>query len=283
MSLHANAWLCMAQRMNAVSLPSLTKEIRLAEIKPFISRARGEEGFKGLKDSIKQHGVLQPIQVRDLGRKDKDGHRYELICGEGRMTACKQLRMETIPALIIEAPTVEIAGRFMAENLMRKSLPWAQKGRMIRELMKGGMEIGDVAKKLSIGEPLARKYLSILDRQASEDVEQLTVNDAEKLVTMPARDQKIIMEFVKETGQNVQAVVEKVKQVKVKEGEGWTKAALQKAMRADDDALKKQREVLTLKRLHQALGPGNLRKLMAQSAFVREAKALGLNLTHFQQ
>lgn len=269
--------------MSNSSLPSLTKEIRLSEIKPFISRARGEEGFKGLKDSIKQHGVLQPIQVRDLGRKDKDGHRYELICGEGRMTACKQLRMETIPALIIEAPTVEIAGRFMAENLMRKSLPWAQKGRMIRELMKGGMEIAEVAKKLSIGEPLARKYLSILDRQASEDVEQLTVNEAEKLVTMPARDQKIVMEIAKETGQSVPAVIEKAKQVKEKEGEGWTKAALQKALRADDDLLKKQRETLKVKRLHQAIGPGNIRNLMRIPAFMKEAKAAELNLTHFEQ
>lgn len=267
--------------MNA-SPPSLARDIPIDQIKPFISRARGEEGFRGLKDSIKQNGVLQPIQVRDLGRKDADGKRYVLICGEGRTTACEDLGLKTIPALIEEIEAIEVAGRFLAENMMRKSLPWAQKGRMIRELVReGGQDLAKVARSLSISEPLAQRYLNILDRQASEDVESLPVNDAEKLVTMPARDQKIVMEVVKATGQSVGAIVEKAKAVRKKHGDGWTTAALNKALRADDDTLKRQRSTLALKRLHHALGPNNIRTLMRLPAFVK-ACAGKVNLSYFQ-
>lgn len=264
------------------SPPSLAKEIPIDQIKPFISRARGEEGFRGLKDSIKQNGVLQPIQVRDLGRKGPDGKRYVLICGEGRTTACQQLGLATIPAIIEELPDIEIAGRFLAENMMRKPQPWAQKGKMIRELMGGGEELGVVAKRLSISEAHARKYLSILSKGV-EEVEEMPVNDAEKLVTMPARDQKIIMEVVRQSQQSVAAVVEKAKAVKQKAGEGWTKAALQKALSGIDDKIKKKRRTVQLKRLHHALGPKNIQTLLRIPAFVREAEKLKLNLSYFQK
>lgn len=263
------------------SPPSLAKEIDLSLIRPFIRRARDKAGFQGVKDSIKKNGVLIPVQVRDLGKKDGNGHRYELICGEGRCTALEELGRTTVPAFIVDIEPVAQAARFMTENLMRKSLPWAEKGRMIKHLMDRGMGIREVCEGLSISEGLGRKYLALISGGV-EGIETLAVNVAEKLVTVPARDQKIVMEVARETGQSVAAIVEKAKKVRKSSGEGWTKASLQQALRKDDETLKRQRDSLKLKRLHHALGPVNIRTLLKIPAFVKAAKALNLNLTYFQ-
>lgn len=263
--------------------PPLTKDIPIDQIRPFISRARGKEGFDQLKASMRQYGLQIPVQVIDLGKRDADGKRYELICGEGRTEAARQLRWEKIPALIIEAPEVEIAGRFMAENLMRKSLPWAVKGKMVKQLEGAGLSMKEIADGLNISLGLAEKYRRILDKKGAEEVEALPVNDAEVLTTLPANKQRIVMEVVKETGQSVKAIVEKAREVKKAKGEGWTKAALRTALQKDDETLKRQRETLKRIRLHHALGPVNIRTLMRSPKFLTAAASHKLNLSHFQQ
>jgi ParB family chromosome partitioning protein len=75
------------------------------------------EALEELKDSISQHGVIQPITVR------KTFNGYELISGERRLRASKELGLETIPAYIREGLTnkdmLEIA---LIENLQREDL-----------------------------------------------------------------------------------------------------------------------------------------------------------------
>src|SRR3989304_5854457 len=67
------------------------------DIKPNDSQPRdvfdGEE-MRGLVESIKQHGILQPIIVRPLS------HGYMLIAGERRWRAAKQLGLKEIPAIV---------------------------------------------------------------------------------------------------------------------------------------------------------------------------------------
>jgi ParB/RepB/Spo0J family partition protein len=261
----------------------LARDIPVEQIRPFIRRARGKEGFDGLKASMKAEGLKMPIQVRDLGRKDAEGHRYELICGEGRTTAAKQLRWETIPALIVDAPEQEIAGRFLAENLLRKPQPWAEKGRTVQAIVRGGKTVQQAARSLHISAGLASRYLRMVDKTAPEirdEVESLTVNDAEVLTTLPPEGQRIVIEVVRETGQSVAAITAKAKKAAPKDG--WTKAALHKALRADDDTLRRQRDTLKRLRLHHALGPVNVRTLLRIPAFRKACVAAKLNLDRIE-
>ncbi len=92
----------------------------VADLKPSPYQPRREfdlEKLQELADSIREHGVLQPIVVRKgLGRW------YEIIAGERRFRAAKQLGMETIPALvrdITDRQAMEIA---LIENLQREDL-----------------------------------------------------------------------------------------------------------------------------------------------------------------
>jgi ParB/RepB/Spo0J family partition protein len=251
------------------------QEIEVAAIRPLIRRARDKEGFAKLRASLAEVGLKMPIQVRDFGRKDAQGHRYELICGEGRMTAAAQLGWQKIPAIIVDAEADEIAGRFLAENMIRKPLPWAEKGRMIREEMARGSTLAEVAKRFFISVPHATKYIRVL-RKAAKDLENevaaMPMNDAEVFTTLPARGQRIVLQVARRLGAPIREVVRKARELTAKHGAGWTKTALEKALRSLDDQLSKAQSRARLLRLHRSLGPGNLRVLLRRRE-VRQALA----------
>ncbi|WP_055077789.1 ParB/RepB/Spo0J family partition protein [Pseudanabaena sp. 'Roaring Creek'] len=69
-----------------------------------------------LQESIRHHGILEPILVRPLG----DG--YELVAGERRLRAAKELELKEIPAIIHELTTEEAYEIALIENLQREEL-----------------------------------------------------------------------------------------------------------------------------------------------------------------
>ncbi len=69
-----------------------------------------------LVDSIRQHGLLQPLVVRPGVNK------LELVCGQRRLAACKILRWKTIPCIVKEIGEKEAFEISLAENLQRKTL-----------------------------------------------------------------------------------------------------------------------------------------------------------------
>ncbi len=94
-------------------------EISIEEIKtnPFQPRSEIEvESIKELAESIRSEGLLQPVVVR------RDGDQFELIAGERRFRACRELKLRTITARIIEASDVSSATMSLIENLQREGL-----------------------------------------------------------------------------------------------------------------------------------------------------------------
>lgn len=236
-----------------------------------------------MKKSIAAEGLKMPIQVRDLGRRDAQGKRYVLVVGEGRTTAAQELGWEKIPALIIDAPDQEIVGRFLAENVMRKNIPWQEKGRMIREEVKAGRSLDEVASAYHIDPRHAAKLIRVVNKIGDGiEAESLTMNEAEILTTLPAHGQKIVVEVAKETRQPIQTVARKAQRLQ-QAGEGWTKSALQKAIRAVDDGLSKMRSTLKRLRLHHAIGPINIETLLKSRAFRKLAETARLNTTTFEE
>ena len=263
--------------------PMTTKEIPIDQIKPFISRARAKAGFEAMKASISAEGLKMPIQVRDLGRKDGDGIRYVLIAGEGRTTAARELGWDKITALIVDAPEQETVGRFLAENMIRRNIPWQEKGRLIRDEMKTGRTLEEIAHSYHIDPHHAAKLLRVVNKIGDEvEADGLTMNEAEVLTTLPAAGQKIVMEVARESQQSIQVVVRKARTLQ-KGGEGWTKAALQKALRSVDEGLAKLRTTLKRLRLHHAIGPVNVSVLLRDRGFRKLAEAAKLNVRTFEE
>ena len=75
-----------------------------------------EAHLKELAESIRSEGLLQPIVVRKAGKN------FQLIAGERRWRACRQLNLKTIPVRVVEASDASSATISLIENLQREGL-----------------------------------------------------------------------------------------------------------------------------------------------------------------
>lgn len=75
-----------------------------------------QEALDELAQSIQSHGLLQPVLLR------KRANGYEVIVGERRLRACRDLGWETIPAIVRDVPDRETAELALIENLQRTDL-----------------------------------------------------------------------------------------------------------------------------------------------------------------
>ena len=94
-------------------------EIKIIEIRPNPYQPRknfDDSKIKELAQSIQEHGVFTPILVR----KGISG--YELIAGERRLRACKEVNLETIPAIVLELNDEEMMEISVLENIQREDL-----------------------------------------------------------------------------------------------------------------------------------------------------------------
>jgi ParB family chromosome partitioning protein len=76
----------------------------------------GEEALAELVDSVKLHGVLQPLLVREVGS------RFELMAGERRLRAAQAARLKKVPVIVIEAGDEKALEIALIENLQREDL-----------------------------------------------------------------------------------------------------------------------------------------------------------------
>lgn len=74
------------------------------------------EGLRELSESIREHGVLQPLTVRQVGRQ------YELVAGERRLRASKLAGLHEVPCIILSVSDVESSLLALIENLQRRDL-----------------------------------------------------------------------------------------------------------------------------------------------------------------
>jgi len=93
-------------------------DISLISVNPYQPRSNfNEESLKELTTSIKNIGVIQPITVRKIKKNS-----YQLISGERRLKACKNLELKTIPAYIRTANDQESLEMALIENIHRQDL-----------------------------------------------------------------------------------------------------------------------------------------------------------------
>ena len=89
-----------------------------------------DEALQELSQSIKEHGVIQPIIVRKVGDK------YEIIAGERRFRASQLAGKETIPALIRDIDDKEAAKIALLENLQRSNLTPIEEAKTYQTILK---------------------------------------------------------------------------------------------------------------------------------------------------
>ena len=116
-----------------------------------------EDALTELAESIRQHGILQPLSVRRVGNT------YELIAGERRLRAAQLAGLNDIPCIIMNMTDKESGMAAMVENLQRQDLDFIEEARGISLLMESwGMSQEQAARLLGKSQSAVANKLRIL-------------------------------------------------------------------------------------------------------------------------
>lgn len=156
------------QNEGSVSLP-------ISQVEPGLNQPRkrfDEEALADLAESIRVHGIIQPLTVRRLAT----GY-YQIIAGERRWRAAKAAGLQEVPAVIIEADDRKVMELGLIENLQREDLNPAEEARGYRTLMEEyGLTQEQVARQMGKSRPAVTNTLRLL--ALPEEVMKLVEEDA---------------------------------------------------------------------------------------------------------
>ena len=168
----------------------VTNEVDIDLISPNPNQPRtnfNKEELEELAESIKKNGLLQPILVR------KVGDNYEIIAGERRWQACKNIGLKTIPVHIKEADDDETIMLALVENVQRSDLNPIEEAYGYRRMMeRGKMTQSEVAQAVSKGRSTIANALRLLE--LPEDAQQLlyeeriTAGHARAILSVPTKE-----------------------------------------------------------------------------------------------
>lgn len=137
------------------------KTLRLTEIFPNKSQPRtdfDDEALSALSESIKQHGVLQPLLVRPM-----PGGGYQIVAGERRWRAARLAGLDEVPVLIKELDDQKTMELALVENLQRENLNPVEEALGYQELMEAyGYTQEQVAEIVGKSRPAVANSLRIL-------------------------------------------------------------------------------------------------------------------------
>ena len=190
-------------------------EIEIEKIVPnrFQPRKTFNDDISELAESIRAHGVLQPITVRPLGEK------YEIVMGERRYRACEKLGMHKIPCMIVEMNDREAMEVALIENLQRQDLSPIEEALSYKRILEAGYITQDqLAQKLGKNQSTIANKLRLLsldrDVQAALLKNEISERHARALLSVSDKEiqkkllQKIITEkmTVKKTEEEIRKV-----------------------------------------------------------------------------
>ena len=107
--------------------------LRLTDIEPNKNQPRkefDEQALSELADSIREHGIIQPLLVRRL---ETGG--YQLVAGERRWRAARMVGLAEVPAVIKDLSEVQVMEMALIENLQREDLNPLEEANGYKELM----------------------------------------------------------------------------------------------------------------------------------------------------
>lgn len=163
---------------NSDSTKNKVVEVKLDQIIPNRYQPRkvfDQDGIRELAQTIDEHGLLQPIVLREY-----EPAKFEIIAGERRYRAMKLLKWEKAPAIIEKMSDQETASLALIENLQRSQLSSVEEAQAYRQLMdlnhltqsqlaKGmGKSQSFVANKLRLLRLITPVQTAILDHRISE-------------------------------------------------------------------------------------------------------------------
>lgn len=192
--------------------------IKLNKIIPNKSQPRldfYDESIKGLAESIKENGLLQPVTVR------KAGNQYELIAGERRYRACMLNGQKDIEAIILDKTDDESANLALIENLQREDLNAIEQALAMKRIMKTeNLTQNQLADKLGYRQSTVANKLRLLKlpeyikKAISQDV--ITERHARALLNIPSDQLRDVYDTIVKRNYTVSKTEEYVKELSAK-------------------------------------------------------------------
>ncbi len=145
----------------------------IAKVEPGLNQPRkqfDEDALNDLADSIREHGIIQPLTVRHLS----SGY-YQIIAGERRWRAAKLAGLSEVPAVIIEADDRKVMELGLIENLQREDLnPMEEAEGYLVLKEEFGMTQEEIAQRMGKSRP--------------------AIANALRLISLPAQLRKMVMD-----------------------------------------------------------------------------------------
>jgi ParB family chromosome partitioning protein len=228
---------------------SIVEQIEMKMIRPsqFSIRdkfQRNDCDFETLVNSIREHGLLQPILIRPLE------HGFEIVAGHRRFQACRTLRWRFITAKIRELSDKQTYEIQLTENIQRKSMDPIEEAEAFRRYVIdfGWGGVSELAKKIGKSEEYVSHHMQLL--KLPDEIKHKIVNNSLKvsqaieIVQVPHdKQQKIASEVI-----NNNLTVRQIRELKMalKEEETFNKIIVSTKDESRSSAIAKKAS-LTLK------------------------------------
>src|SRR5467141_614473 len=194
----------VAPRPDATEAGERVHQINLVNIVPSALQPRkdfGREALQELIDSIRQHGIIQPLIVRLATATPSGGGqvgaRFELIAGERRWRAAQEIGLATVPAILRTANDLEVLELSLIENLQRADLnPIEEAQGYARLANEFGMRQEDIALKVGRSRAAVANALRLLDLHPQVQVwltqNLISVGHAKVLLALQAHEEQLL-------------------------------------------------------------------------------------------
>ena len=143
----------------------VVREVEIGEIRVpdgRFRRIRCDESLAALAESIREHGIIEPLIVRRVLGIGGEAE-FTLVAGERRLRAAEMAGLTTVPVVSVEAGEVDAAILAIIENLHREDLSMFEEAASIQSLISlTGMTQEACAKKLSVSQSYVANKLRLL-------------------------------------------------------------------------------------------------------------------------
>jgi ParB family chromosome partitioning protein len=153
------------------------------------------DGLEELAASIAEHGILQPLSVREVRG------RYQLISGERRLRAARLVGLTSVPCILVEASDTESALLALVENLQRRDLDFLEEAMALRRLIvQHGLSQEEAARKVGKSQSAVANKLRLLKLSPAvlDAVKQggLTERHARSLLRLPEEQRLMAAQYM---------------------------------------------------------------------------------------
>jgi len=151
-----------------------------------------EEVLQELVDSIREHGIIQPLIAR------KRGDKFELIAGERRWRAAQRVGLAEAPVIVREASDQDVLELALIENLQREDLNPIEEARAFARLAREfHLRQEDIAQKVGKSRPAIANSMRLLDlhEQVQSFLTQgrVSVGHAKVLLSLKSHDEQFLL------------------------------------------------------------------------------------------